>query len=61
MLAQAREPLHLPAVAAYVSPGNAPSIRLLETFGFLPAGRAQVTPGAPEVLVFRLAWPREAV
>ena len=61
VLTQARESLKLPAVAAYVSPGNTPSIRLLEAFGFLPAGRAQVTPGAPEVLVFRLAWPREGV
>ena len=55
-LSAARETLKLEAVAAYVSPGNAPSIRLLEKFGFVETGRAQVTPGAPEALVFRLAW-----
>ena len=58
-LLSARDALKLPAVAAYVSPGNAPSIRLLEKFGFVTAGRAQVSPGAPEALVFRLAWPGE--
>lgn len=55
-LGAARETLQLDAVAAYVSPGNAPSIRLLEKFGFVETGRAQVTEGAPEALVFRLIW-----
>ena len=55
-LAQARDGLKLEAVAAFVSPGNAPSIRLLEKFGFVETGRAQVTPGAPEALVFRLTF-----
>ena len=55
-LLHARDALKLEAVAAFVSPGNAPSIRLLEKFGFVETGRAQVAPGAPEALVFRLTW-----
>ncbi len=61
VLAHGRTSMGLAVVAAYVSPGNAASIRLLATFGFVPAGRAQLTPGAPEVLVFKLAWSAEAV
>ena len=56
-LTDARARLKLEAMAAFVSPGNAPSIRLLEKFGFVETGRAQLTPGAPEALVFRLVWP----
>jgi RimJ/RimL family protein N-acetyltransferase len=55
-LALARHELKLGGVAAYVSPGNQPSLRLLEKLGFLPAGRAQLKDGAPEVLVLRLVW-----
>ena len=55
-LLAARDALKLEAVAAFVSPDNAPSIRLLEKFGFVETGRAQVTPGTPEALVFRLSW-----
>lgn len=55
-LRSAREELKLDAIAAFVSPGNAPSIRLLQKFGFLETGRAQVAPGAPEALVFRLSF-----
>lgn len=42
-------------VAAIVSPGNAPSIRLLEEFGFRPSGRMRLTPDAPEVLLYLLS------
>jgi RimJ/RimL family protein N-acetyltransferase len=56
-LRHAEEVLGLPRIAAFVSPGNAPSIRLLEKFGFDPSGRARMTPDAPdEVLVYRLSF-----
>lgn len=55
-LAHARETLKLETVLAFVSPGNLPSIRLLQKFGFVDTGRAQVSPGAPEALVFRVSF-----
>jgi [ribosomal protein S5]-alanine N-acetyltransferase len=46
--------LHLTAVAAFVSPGNAPSIRLLDKLGFAPAGKTKLEPKAAPVSVYRL-------
>jgi len=46
--------LRLTAVAAFVSPGNAPSIRLLDKLGFAPAGETKLEPAAAPVFVYRL-------
>ncbi len=55
-LEQGRSLLGLKRVLAFVSPHNAPSIRLLEKFGFAPSGRTQMSADArDEVLVYRLA------
>ena len=53
VLAIARR-LRLTAVAAFVSPGNAPSIRLLDKLGFAPAGETKLEPAAAPVSVYRL-------
>ncbi|TMA44858.1 MAG: GNAT family N-acetyltransferase [Deltaproteobacteria bacterium] len=53
VLAIARR-LRLTAVAAFVSPGNAPSIRLLDKLGFAPAGETKLEPAAAPVFVYRL-------
>lgn len=42
-------------VLAIVSPGNEPSIRLLEKLGFHPEGRRRLPPAAGEVDVFALS------
>jgi len=41
-----------PRVLAFVSPGNAPSIRLLEKLGFSFAGVTKLEPDAPDVLLY---------
>jgi RimJ/RimL family protein N-acetyltransferase len=41
-------------VVAYVSPGNATSIRLLEKLGFTPAGRTTMSSANDVVEVFAL-------
>ena len=41
-----------PRILAFVSPGNAPSIRLLERLGFAFAGHTKLEPEAPEVSVY---------
>jgi ribosomal-protein-alanine N-acetyltransferase len=46
--------LRLATVAAFVSPGNAPSIRLLDKLGFAPAGETKLEPAAAPVSVYRL-------
>jgi len=46
--------LRLTAVAAFVSPGNAPSIRLLDKLGFVRAGETKLEPAAAPVSVYRL-------
>lgn len=46
--------LGLPRVVAIVSPGNAPSIRLLEKLGFTAAGNIRLTPDAPEAALYTL-------
>ncbi|HSN18129.1 MAG TPA: GNAT family N-acetyltransferase [Gammaproteobacteria bacterium] len=50
-LAQARA-LGMEHVAAITNPDNARSISLLESLGFKPEGRRQLTPDAPEVCLF---------
>jgi RimJ/RimL family protein N-acetyltransferase len=58
VLASARS---LPAVSrilAYVSPGNAASIRLLQKLGFSFAGSTRLEPGAPEVATYALGPER---
>ncbi len=56
-LLHGKQALGLARVLAFVSPGNAPSIRLLEKFGFAPSGRPRMTPDAPdEVLVYQLSF-----
>jgi len=46
--------LRLTRVAAFVSPGNAPSIRLLDKLGFAPAGETKLEPASAPVSVYRL-------
>jgi len=46
--------LRLARVAAFVSPGNAASVRLLDKLGFAPAGETQLEPAASPVAVYRL-------
>jgi RimJ/RimL family protein N-acetyltransferase len=46
--------LRLTRVAAFVSPGNAPSIRLLDKLGFSPAGETKLEPAAAPVSIYRL-------
>ena len=41
-------------VAAFVSPGNDASVKLLEKLGFAAEGRTRLTPEAGEVLVYAL-------
>jgi ribosomal-protein-alanine N-acetyltransferase len=41
-----------PRILAFVSPGNAPSIRLLERLGFGFAGHTKLTADAPDVSVY---------
>jgi RimJ/RimL family protein N-acetyltransferase len=53
-LAYARETLRLRGVLAIVSPGNAPSIRLLEALAFRSTGSMEWSPG-DEVAVYRIA------
>jgi ribosomal-protein-alanine N-acetyltransferase len=55
VLAIARTSMGLKRVAAIVSPGNAPSIRLLEEFGFALSGSTRLTPDAPEVPLYLLS------
>lgn len=50
-LAYGRDTLKLGRLLAIVSPGNEPSIRLLESLSFLTAGRREMAPG-DEVLVY---------
>lgn len=52
-LAYGRQVLGLQSMLAIVSPGNAPSIRLLETLAFRPTGTMEVRPG-DEVCVYRI-------
>lgn len=54
-LAHGRDALGLPGLLAIVSPGNAPSIRLLESLGFARTGMMDHGPGDP-VVVFRKAF-----
>lgn len=54
-LAYGRDVLGLRALLAIVTPGNAPSIRLLEALGFAANGRMAFEPG-DEVLVFRTVF-----
>jgi [ribosomal protein S5]-alanine N-acetyltransferase len=44
-------------ILAIVSPGNAPSIRLLEHLGFAFERSVTMTPGAPEVALYGLSLP----
>lgn len=53
-LAFGRETLGLRGMLAIVSPGNAPSIRLLEALAFRPTGRMELAPG-DEVVTYRIA------
>lgn len=53
-VAHGRDRLGLKALLAIVSPGNAPSTRLLDALAFRPEGRMELAPG-DEVLVYRLA------
>jgi RimJ/RimL family protein N-acetyltransferase len=56
-LLHGKQTLGLARVLAFVSPGNAPSIRLLEKFGFALSGRTRMTPDAhDEVLVYQLSF-----
>lgn len=52
-LAFGRDTLGLRAMLAVVSPGNAPSIRLLVALAFRPTGRKELEPG-DEVAVYRI-------
>jgi RimJ/RimL family protein N-acetyltransferase len=52
-VAHGRDALGLRAMLAIVSPGNGPSIRLLEALAFRADGRMEVAPG-DEVLVYRI-------
>jgi [ribosomal protein S5]-alanine N-acetyltransferase len=52
VLAHARDRLGLLRVLAIVSPGNERSVRVLRKFGFADSGRVQLSPSAPEVLLF---------
>jgi len=42
-----------PRILAFVSPGNAPSIRLLELLGFSFAGFTKLEPDAPDVSLYQ--------
>jgi RimJ/RimL family protein N-acetyltransferase len=44
----------IPRILAIVSPGNAPSIRLLEKLGFAFERLTAMSPGAPEVALYAL-------
>jgi RimJ/RimL family protein N-acetyltransferase len=46
--------LRLSRVAAFVSPGNAASIRLLQKLGFTRAGETKIDQGTAAVCVYRL-------
>jgi RimJ/RimL family protein N-acetyltransferase len=52
MLEVARGHFRLPRVAAYVSPGNDRSLRVLARLGFEPAGTTRLNPADPEVLLY---------
>ncbi len=55
------EGARFPRILAFVSPGNTPSIRLLERLGFAFAGHTKLTPDAPDVEVYeRPSRPRSA-
>jgi RimJ/RimL family protein N-acetyltransferase len=56
-LLHGRQELGIARVLAFVSLGNASSIRLLEKFGFAPSGRTRMSPDAlDEVLVYQLSF-----
>jgi ribosomal-protein-alanine N-acetyltransferase len=52
MLEIARSDFRLPRVAAYVSPGNNRSLRVLAKLGFEAAGKTRLNPDDPEVLLY---------
>ncbi|HEY6910070.1 MAG TPA: GNAT family N-acetyltransferase [Myxococcales bacterium] len=52
MLEIARRDFRLPRVAAFVSPGNDRSLRVLARLGFEPAGKTRLNPADPEVLLY---------
>lgn len=52
MLEIARRDFRLPRVAAFVSPGNDRSLRVLAKLGFEPAGKTRLNPADPEVLLY---------
>lgn len=47
--------LNLKSIAAVVSPGNRPSITLLENIGFKFIEQVRLDPARPEILLYRLA------
>jgi len=55
VLAHARSHLGLKRIVAIVSPGNAPSVGLLEKLGFRLEGMTRLSDDAPEVQLFGLA------
>ena len=52
MLEIARRDFRLPRVAAFISPGNERSLRVLARLGFQPAGTTRLNPADPEILLY---------
>jgi ribosomal-protein-alanine N-acetyltransferase len=52
MLEIARRDFRLPRVAAFISPGNERSLRVLGRLGFEPAGTTRLNPADPEILLY---------
>jgi RimJ/RimL family protein N-acetyltransferase len=57
MLEIARRDFRLPRVAAFISPGNDRSLRVLEKLDFQPAGRTRLNAADPEVLLYVRTFP----
>jgi RimJ/RimL family protein N-acetyltransferase len=55
-----RSSLGLARILAFVSPGNAASIRVLHKLGFSFAGAARLEPAAPEVSLYALQFPQDS-
>jgi RimJ/RimL family protein N-acetyltransferase len=52
MLEIAHRDFRLPRVAAFISPGNERSLRVLARLGFLPAGTTRLNPADREILLY---------
>ena len=60
ILRSCRELPRLTRIVAFVSPGNAASIRVLQKLGFSFAGMTRLDPAAPEVSLYSLPFPDDS-